>query len=371
MPNSSKKLRVVHIGFSNIRYMIQLVNSLPTSNLEILVIIPKKYSYYLKALKKNIDFFLYDWEKNHLNPRNLLSNIQILKRIREFNPSIVHTQNGGNSFFFLMYPFLRKSKIFCTVHDPILHSGEKKLAVRYLNKFSYSQRYNKKYFVNGLKMKKFLALNRKINPNKIVPIQRGDYSIYLNWDHNEVRAEKNTILFFGRIRDYKGLNYLINAEPLITKEIPDIKIIIAGKGAGDKRYLDSITNMERFEIHDYWIPIEEMVKFYKRACIIVMPYTDASQSGVAPLALSCIRPVIVTNVGSVPELVDHNRTGLVIPPRNVKSLARAVIDLLKNPSKLDKMKSHISEKLKTEDMQWITASKQTIDAYLEDSNFEK
>jgi glycosyltransferase involved in cell wall biosynthesis len=342
--------------------MIQLVNALP-DYMELCVIIPDRYKFYSRALKNNVKVITYNWHPRHLHPENLITTLGLIRKIIRFNPEIIHTQSGGNIWFFLGYPFLKKFPIVTTIHDPVFHFGEKKKWVDLSTRLRYLKKYNRFYFVNGENLREKLAWNYNIPMEKIISVRRGDYSIYLTWDKPDVEEERNTILFFGRIWKYKGLEYLIKAEPLVSREIPNVKIIIAGRGENFSEYRSMIQDPDRFEIHNYWIPVERMVEFYRRSVVVVLPYVDASQSGVVPLAFNCNKPVIVTSVGALPEMVDDGRTGIIVPPGDEKRLALAIIRLLKDNNLLKSMKRNIIEKMKSDDMTWKTASRQTLKVY--------
>jgi len=142
--------------------------------------------------------------------------------------------------------------------------------------------------------------------------------------------DEQLILFFGRIWEYKGLEYLIRAEPLVTSRFPQAKIAIAGKGEDFTRYRRMMSNPERFVICNEYISEEKRTELFSRASIVVLPYIEASQSGVIPIAYRFAKPVIATNVGGLPDMVEHGRTGYLVPPRDETALANAIIELLQN-----------------------------------------
>ena len=107
-----------------------------------------------------------------------------------------------------------------------------------------------------------------------------------------------------------------------------------------------------------------MAPLFQKASVVVLPYTDASQSGVIPLAYAFKKPVIATNVGSLPEVVDHGMTGYLVPPGNVKKLEEAIIDLLKDEDKLKRMGQNAFKKAK-EELSWDKIAHKTVDVYRE------
>jgi glycosyltransferase involved in cell wall biosynthesis len=164
----------------------------------------------------------------------------------------------------------------------------------------------------------------------------------------DVPEEAHTVLFFGRIWAYKGLEYLIRAEPLITAVVPDVKIVIAGKGEDLAGYRRLMVHPERFVVRNYFIPTAETDTLFRQASIVVLPYVEASQSGVVPLAYTYGKPVVVTNVGSLTDIVVDGVTGYVVPPRQVEPLAQALTCLLQDTSLRRQFGANGKLKIRTE-----------------------
>ena len=153
---------------------------------------------------------------------------------------------------------------------------------------------------------------------------------------------KKVLLYFGFVREYKGLIYLIRALPLVKKEYPDIKLLIAGEFFDDRiKYLKEIEKLklqDSINIYDHYIPDEEVGAFFSASDLVVLPYITATQSGIVQIAYAFETPVVVTCVGGLPEVVEHNKTGYVIQPQDPNQIANAVIDFysMNNKSKFIK-----------------------------------
>lgn len=151
-------------------------------------------------------------------------------------------------------------------------------------------------------------------------------------DISSLKLRKNVILFFGFVRQYKGLIYLIQSMPFILKEI-DLDLLIVGEFWKDKKeYLDEIQHLgisDHVKIVDKYVPNELTGNYFDRADIVVLPYTSATNSGIVQMAFGFNKPVIVTNVGGLPEAVSDNKTGFVVEPENAKPIANAVIRFYK------------------------------------------
>lgn len=141
-------------------------------------------------------------------------------------------------------------------------------------------------------------------------------------------AKDRLLLFFGFIRRYKGLQTLLKAMPLVLKEL-EMKLIVAGEFYGDKQeYLELVKQggIEKQVIfNDEYIPNDRVGLYFCAADLIVQPYLSASQSGVAQIAYHFEKPIIVTSVGGLAEIVPHNKAGFVVPPENPVELARAIL----------------------------------------------
>ena len=141
--------------------------------------------------------------------------------------------------------------------------------------------------------------------------------------------EEKVLLFFGLVREYKGLRYLLQAMPEITDQLSGIRLMIVGDFAGEKEQyqiiIDKLNIAANIEIHDGYIPDEEVEKYFAACDLVVLPYTSATQSAVVQVAYGLERPVVVTNVGGLPETVIEGKTGYVVPPCDPNGIAKAVV----------------------------------------------
>jgi len=160
----------------------------------------------------------------------------------------------------------------------------------------------------------------------VVPL--GELSLFTHY-LTDAKEESNVVLFFGRIRTYKGLEYFIEAAALVAQKMPTARFIIAGDG--DLRpYLKLIKDEYNIEIINRYIPDDEVATIFRQASLVVLPYTQASQSAVIPVAYAFEKPVVTTRVGCLPDVVEDGRTGLIVPPHDAPALADAIIKLLQN-----------------------------------------
>ena len=140
--------------------------------------------------------------------------------------------------------------------------------------------------------------------------------------------DDNVMLFFGYVRAYKGLAILLDAMPRILKKI-SARLLIAGEFYEDEeKYRNIIRKLgleEHIQLYSDYIPNEEISTYFSAADVVVLPYISATQSAIVPVAYHFNKPVIVTNVGGLAEVVTNGRTGFIVPPQNPEAFANAVV----------------------------------------------
>lgn len=148
-------------------------------------------------------------------------------------------------------------------------------------------------------------------------------------DRLHIAQDEKVLLFFGYVRDYKGLKYLLRAMPAIVREEDKVRLWVVGEfGADREEYRNLITELqiqEHVRVIDTYTPDREVEKYFAMADLIVLPYTSATQSGIVQIAFGFEKPVIVTNVGGLPDVVEDGKTGYVIEPEKPEEIAHAVL----------------------------------------------
>lgn len=150
------------------------------------------------------------------------------------------------------------------------------------------------------------------------------YDIFGNEDNKDKSREylgiqeDKVVLFFGLIRPYKGLDLLIQAAKILKLQLNDFKILAVGdcyerpEPYSDIIYANNLSDI--FDLRFEFIPNEKVSLYFSAADIIVLPYKSATQSGIVPIAYHFNKPVIVTNVGGLSEIVEEGKTGYVVEP---------------------------------------------------------
>ncbi|MDB5197418.1 MAG: glycosyl transferase family 1 [Flaviaesturariibacter sp.] len=224
----------------------------------------------------------------------------------------------------------RHTKIVCIADNVIPH--EKRVGDKQLT--SYFLKSCHAFITMSDKVLSDLRLFQKMKPAQLVQHPLYDtFGERISKDearaHLGISPQEKLVLFFGFIRKYKGLDLLLEAMADSRIGVANIKLLIAGEFyEAEKPYLEIITKhqlQDRVILHTHFIPDSE-VKYYLCACdCLAQPYRNATQSGVTPLAYHFDRPMIVTNVGGLPDLVPDHKAGLVCEPQPA-SIADSILE---------------------------------------------
>ncbi len=144
-----------------------------------------------------------------------------------------------------------------------------------------------------------------------------------------LNPDKKTILFFGFIRDYKGLDLLINA---FSHSEKNTQLLIAGEvyGSFDKyrKLIETNPRKEDIHVHTKYISDNEVPSYFSAADVCVLPYKSATQSGITGISYHFEVPVIATDVGGLSEIVSHEKTGLIVKNAVPEAIAESIKDFL-------------------------------------------
>ncbi|MBQ6047644.1 MAG: glycosyltransferase [Bacteroidales bacterium] len=145
------------------------------------------------------------------------------------------------------------------------------------------------------------------------PLSKEDARSLLSLDKNG-----RYVLFFGFIRDYKGLDLLLEAMADRRLKEMDVKLVVAGEFYGNKEkymaLIDRLGISGQVVLHTDFIPDSEVNRYFCAADLVAQPYRSATQSGVTQIAFNFCKPMLVTNVGGLPEIVPDGKVGLVVEP---------------------------------------------------------
>lgn len=180
-----------------------------------------------------------------------------------------------------------------------------------------------------------------VDPGRVRVIAHGEYGFF---GHGAEPVGRETArrklglgprdevaLFFGYIREYKGLDVLLDAWPAVAEARPGARLVVAGDPvrldtARRDALLAAATRVGAVHRFGY-VPFSDVTTYFAAADVLVLPYRHISQSGVLFLALSQGLPVVATRVGALPEVLCDGESGLLVPPESPAALSQALVRL--------------------------------------------
>lgn len=282
-------------------------------------------------------YVLNQTHKSVFHPQNIKIHLNLIRFLNKIDPDIVFSPLIPDTIGCLIYKY--RKKYVQLIHDPFPHTGENSFRENIFRKLAYKL-VPKFVILNKSQMNEFLDY-WGLNENQVLNNRLGAYTCTKLFINQETIKNKNfNILFYGRISPYKGIEYLCEAMLKVHNSYPDVTLTIAGNGTF---YFD-ISKYERLpfiKIENRYISTEEIATLLENCSINVLPYTDATQSGVVLTSYAFNKPIIASNVGGMSEYVIDGKTGILVPPRDVDALADAIIDLIGNKNKLIELETNI------------------------------
>ena len=265
---------------------------------------------------------------------------------------VVHLQDSvGNDFRLLVAASPRPLRYAITIHDPVRHPGDQdrtpgtrwnRPLVRHAAlTFVHAEPLREEVIELDRPRGAVVVIPHGIDPGVATPL-----------------PEEPSILFFGRISYYKGLDVLLDAMPAVWEALPEARLTVAGSGeiAPHPALEDP-----RVEIRSEHVPESEVGSLIQRSTCVVLPYRQASQSGVGSRVKPYSRPMVVSDAGGLPELVGDG-SGLVVPSEDAGALAAAVTRLLADRALAERLGRAGAETAERE-ASWDAIARRTLDAY--------
>lgn len=260
--------------------------------------------------------------------RQLMMCRTVLRTLARCEPDVIHLQQGHLWFNLVGLPLLGRRPLVVTIHDAAAHPGDRGGRRTPQAVMNLAFRRADHLIVHAERLRAAVVRRHRMPPATVHVIPH----VAIGSANGRPAGEDDgrTVLFFGRIWPYKGLDHLIRAEPLISARVTDVRFVIAGRGEDFARYRAMMRDPDRFTVINEFVSSERRAQLFAEAAVVVLPYVEASQSGVIPIAYAHEKPVVATSVGGLPEAVEDGRTGFVVPPRDERALADAVVQLLED-----------------------------------------
>ena len=299
------------------------------------------------------------------DPRRMISDIRLLLLLRRGGFDIIHLQFPGTLFMRLFWKIVVGSiPLVFTVHDPRQHSGGafyRQIGEDLLQRFFVRQA--SAIIVHGQAMRRlfFECYGERDNVHSLM---HGDLSFYKNIASGEMATPCNdlspVILFFGNLRPDKGLDLLALVIPKVLNRRSDAQFVIVG--SGDVSPLAAVSHLAQVKIVNEYVPHSEVDAYFRSASLLVLPYRDATQSGVIPVAYSYGIPVVATAVGGLIDVVVEGVTGMLTPANDPDAFADAVLKMLDDPERLKNMGRFAEDFCKAE-LSWDSIAVKTLSVY--------
>ena len=270
--------------------------------------------------------------ERHINSINPINWIKVGKQIKKENYDFVIIP----FWLPLMAPSLasiariikqnKTTTVVSIVHNAVPHEPR------------FGDKWLTNYFVNA--MQGFIVMTQKVlddlttmgvnKPTCLTPHPiYDDYGSILEKEtaivHLNLNLENNYLLFFGLIREYKGLDLLLKSMALV--KTPQLKLIVAGEFYSEKssytQLIETYNLKDKVVLLDNYIPNDQVAYLFNACDMVVQPYKKATQSGVTQIAYHFEKPMIVTNVGGLKEMCPDGKVGYVVKPNEVE-IANAI-----------------------------------------------
>lgn len=283
--------------------------------------------------------------------------------IRSVRPDLIHLDDFTGRALPLIYS-LPSIPVIVSLHDVEEHSGEisrrfhtiRQIGLKRVEALIFHSKHAYSLFKQSPRYRDIKL------PGTVIPL--GTYTLVQHWEAKIVNEHDNTVLFLGRISPYKGLELLWKAAPLVARRIPGVRFIVAGGLVSGYKLppTPSLSNGSKFELHLRYIPNSETCALFRQCSIVVLPYTNATQSGVVATAYAFNKPVVATYVGGLPEMVIDGVTGRLVKAGSVEALAEAIIELLEHPEERQRMSINI-QTVTQSDLNWPHLAEMTRNVY--------
>lgn len=312
---------------------------------------------YFQKLNK-LYFFLYP-NTGFSSPNLYRLFIELAIHIRKQNYDVIHLV-GQFPFLLLIHLLNSNTTRVHTLHESVPHSGifqwYEKMMLRGLAGLNI-----KLIFPSEITKRRFIEYT-KADERRCFKVYFGVVETFQPFINPEIREKKKTILLFGFINAYKGVDTLASATAILKKSIPDINVVIAGKWSLTE-LRDQLRGQPNFTVIDKTLTNLEVATLIQESMMVICPYTSASNSGVVMTSFVFNKPVVATRIEGLTEVINDGYNGLLVNPSDPADLADKILSLLEDEDKREKIKKNIIDFKINSSFAWDNITRQTIDIY--------
>jgi glycosyltransferase involved in cell wall biosynthesis len=268
----------------------------------------------------------------------------------------------------VMNKWFSKKKVVLTCHN--IEPHESTIFDKWFTKAIFSK---VDHFVVHAKQNK-VRLERDYGITDVTCVPHGTFGYFTRWKNKSkeelrkwfgFKEEDRIVLFFGYIREYKGLRYLLKAMKKVVATVPNAKLVVAGELWQDLQvYSEELGDVkEHVRLYPKYILDKDVYKYFDLSDIVVLPYFNTEQTISGPLlvALAFEKPLIISDVGGVSEFLVDGESALIVKGGDVKQLEDSMIKLLNDT----KLQNKLSEGAKEVDkvFRWKNVAESTLEIY--------
>ncbi len=290
-------------------------------------------------------------------------------QLLRFKPDIVHLQGAQHPAVYLILCGL--IRLFCKapfVYTPqdVLPNHKGKF---HIQAFRHLYKQFDHIFLNTSNNQQDIVKLFQVSANKISILSIPDLLAFLTDELSPkippMPGAKHVLLCFGLIEPRKGIHTLIEAMPEVISQLPDTLLFIVGKPLEPiQPYQNSIAELQlqaHVKLVPEYVSFEDMAGYFYSSDIVILPYYSGWNSGVISSAFSFKKPVIATDVAGFKDVIEDGKTGVIVPPKDAKSLAEQIVKLLKNKQMQAELIANAVESVKANS--WEKIAEDTIEIY--------
>ena len=323
---------------------------------------------YLKPI-----YYLYSGDRKHYFEAVFKYMVAEKKRIRKFFEGIKFEYvicTMPHPWVTSIFKLVQNKKMLSVCHDPLPHSGDSRF-----DNLIASKHYKSvdELIVLTHEFKEVAAKQFGFSVDKVHCMTHGKMSTYKKvQDQIKVswyREENINFLFFGRIKKYKGLHVLAEAYKLVSNKTCKITLTVAGNGNFEE-YLNEFSDLPNTRVINKYIPDNEVGQYFDGPNVVtVLPYLDATQSGVIPIAMEYASPIIASDTGGLKEQLNGGKIGLYFQKGNSVELSKIMLSIVHDSEYSDKqiklMKAFLHE------LDWSNVIKKLLESLSKEKEFDE
>ena len=260
--------------------------------------------------------------------RTVITGQAVAAGLRRLRPDVLHMEESSVRIGWGLWS-LRDLPTVMTIHDSRPHTGEggwreelsRILSFPQVDRFILQNRSGVTEFAS-----RYRVPSERIDLSHMAP-----YEVLQEWSGGcQIQRDQRLVLCLGRMSYYKGLDVLDDAARLVAERVPDVRVLVAGAPEPGFRAPQAhrLANNGRFDVIPRHVDAREAARLFEAAEVVVLPYREATQSGVVLSAFAFGTPVIASRVGGIPEYVRDGIDGLLVSPGDPGELADAIFRCL-------------------------------------------